>query len=290
MAAPATVGGEPHPTYATGETWEGRMWAMTREPVYLPLTRYRKSVRRGVRAQSTRSNLANRGEKNGVSGETTFVGSVDMFFSKSFLQNFAIAFLVFSIFGFNIGPAEAHHPMDFQTPQTVLQGLLSGFGHPIIGFDHLAFVVGLGFISALFPSGLAALSSFIVGCLVGCIIHINSLDLPLVEPIIASSVILAGVIIAFRYALSKYVFGPAIAIFGVFHGYAYGEAIIGAEGSVLGAYLMGLSLVQFCIGALVYCGFRFLGPKFSRTDFGARMAGMTIGGFGAATLFGQVIS
>ena len=50
VAAPATVGGESHPTYATGETWEGRMWAMTREPVYLPLTRYRRSARRGVRA------------------------------------------------------------------------------------------------------------------------------------------------------------------------------------------------------------------------------------------------
>lgn len=100
MAAPATVGGEPHPAYATGETWEGRMWAMTREPVYLPLTRYRISVRRGVRAQSTRSNLANRGEKNGVSGEKTFVGSVDMFFSRSFFIKFAGAFLVFSVFGF----------------------------------------------------------------------------------------------------------------------------------------------------------------------------------------------
>jgi len=234
--------------------------------------------------------LANRGEKNGVSGEKTFVGSVAMFFSKSLLPKFAIVFVVLCVFGSSIGPAEAHHPMDFQTPQTVLQGLLSGFGHPIIGLDHLAFVVGLGFMGALVPSGLAALSSFIIGCLVGCTIHLNSFDLPLVELIIASSVILVGVMIALRYAISTYAFAVAIGIFGVFHGYAYGEAIIGAEASVLGAYLMGLSLVQFCIGAAVYFGLRLLRSKFSRIDFGARMAGITIGGFGAATLFGQVIS
>ena len=234
--------------------------------------------------------MANRGEKNGVSGEKTFDGSIDMFSSKSLLPKFAIIFFIFSGFGFSIGPAEAHHPMDFQIPQTILQGLLSGFGHPIIGLDHLAFVVGLGFISALVLSGLAAWISFIVGCLVGCIIHLNSFDLPLVEPIIASSVILVGVMTALRYAPSKYVFGPAIGIFGVFHGYAYGEAIIGAEASVLGAYLLGLSLVQFCIGAAVCFGVRFLRPKLSRINFSARMAGMTIGGFGAATLFGQVIS
>ena len=234
--------------------------------------------------------MANRDEKNGVSGEKTFVGSIDMFLSKSLLPKFAIIFLTLSVFGLSIGPAEAHHPMDFQIPQTVLQGLLSGFGHPIIGLDHLVFVVGLGFMSVLVPSGLAALSSFILGCLVGCIVHLNSFDLPLVEPIIASSVILVGVMIALRYATSTYVFAVAIGILGVFHGYAYGEAIIGAEVSVLGAYLIGLSIVQFCIGAMVYLGLRFLRSRFSRIDFGAQMAGITMGGFGAATLFGQVIS
>lgn len=234
--------------------------------------------------------MANRGEKNGVSGEKTFDGSIDMFFSKSLLPKFAIIFLIFSVFGFSIGPAEAHHPMDFQTPRTILQGLLSGFGHPIIGLDHLAFVVGLGFMGVLVPSGLAALSSFVIGCLVGCTVHLNSSDLPLVETIIASSVILVGVMIALRYATSTYLFAAAIGILGVFHGYAYGEAIIGAETSVLGAYLLGLSLVQFCIGAMVYFGLRILRARFSRIDFGARMAGITIGGFGVATLFGQVIS
>ena len=39
-------------------------------------------------------------------------------------------------------PAWAHHPMGGTLPQTFLQGLLSGFGHPVIGVDHLAAIVG----------------------------------------------------------------------------------------------------------------------------------------------------
>ena len=30
----------------------------------------------------------------------------------------------------------------------MLHGLLSGIGHPIIGFDHLAFVIAVGLIAA----------------------------------------------------------------------------------------------------------------------------------------------
>ena len=36
-------------------------------------------------------------------------------------------------------PAAAHHPMGGTPPSTFVEGLLSGFGHPVIGPDHLAF-------------------------------------------------------------------------------------------------------------------------------------------------------
>ncbi len=36
-----------------------------------------------------------------------------------------------------ISPAFAHHPLGGEAPQTIANGLLSGVGHPIIGFDHL---------------------------------------------------------------------------------------------------------------------------------------------------------
>ena len=39
-------------------------------------------------------------------------------------------------------PAFAHHAMGGGVPSTLGQGLLSGFGHPVIGVDHLAFAGG----------------------------------------------------------------------------------------------------------------------------------------------------
>ena len=44
----------------------------------------------------------------------------------------------------SVAAAHAHHVMGGQTPATFVQGLLSGFGHPIIGIDHLAFIVAMG--------------------------------------------------------------------------------------------------------------------------------------------------
>ena len=38
-------------------------------------------------------------------------------------------------------PAEAHHVMGGRMPSTFMEGLLSGLGHPVVGLDHLAFIV-----------------------------------------------------------------------------------------------------------------------------------------------------
>lgn len=47
------------------------------------------------------------------------------------------------------GVVWAHHFMEDQLPQTFAQGLLSGLAHPVIGVDHLAFIVAAGFLLAL---------------------------------------------------------------------------------------------------------------------------------------------
>ena len=52
-----------------------------------------------------------------------------------------------------ITPAFAHHPMGGATPSTFTEGLLSGLGHPIIGLDHLAFVIGVGLMALMLPAG-----------------------------------------------------------------------------------------------------------------------------------------
>ena len=45
-------------------------------------------------------------------------------------------------------PAYAHHPMGGTTPTTFTEGLLSGFGHPVLGLDHLAALVVVGLLAS----------------------------------------------------------------------------------------------------------------------------------------------
>lgn len=39
--------------------------------------------------------------------------------------------------------SHAHHPVG-GSPETILQRFLSELGHPVIGVDHLTFVLGIG--------------------------------------------------------------------------------------------------------------------------------------------------
>jgi urease accessory protein len=188
-------------------------------------------------------------------------------------------------------PAAAHHPMGYQLPQTFAQGLLSGFGHPVIGLDHLAFVIGIGLIAALVPRGLIAFGAFIGGCLAGCVIHLFSVDLPIVEPIIAASIIATGIVLLLQQHIGAIVFAIGIGITGIFHGYAYGESIIGAEASVLGAYLIGFSLIQYGIGAVTYFVVKTLKAKpVTWAENSIRSAGAVIGSFGLYVLTIQFIA
>ncbi|MCP4331812.1 MAG: hypothetical protein GY785_04090 [Gammaproteobacteria bacterium] len=45
------------------------------------------------------------------------------------------------------GPALAHHLLAGMPVTTFAHGLMSGFGHPILGFDHLFFVTSVGIIA-----------------------------------------------------------------------------------------------------------------------------------------------
>ncbi len=159
---------------------------------------------------------------------------------------------VLTTFGFAL-PAAAHHPMGGATPATLMEGLLSGFGHPIIGVDHLMFIIGFGIACYYFGQRIGAIVLFILGTLAGTLLHLRAPDVPYAEALVAASLIGLGVLLFRR---SEFLRGnAATALFaacGIAHGYAYGEAIIGAEATPLLAYLSGFSMVQF---AIVLCGY-----------------------------------
>ena len=75
-------------------------------------------------------------------------------------------------------PAFAHHPMGGATPSTMSEGLLSGIGHPIIGLDHLAFVVAMGVAAFLIGSRFLLPLFFILATIVGTGLHLQAINLP----------------------------------------------------------------------------------------------------------------
>ncbi|MGB0926172.1 MAG: HupE/UreJ family protein, partial [Pikeienuella sp.] len=59
------------------------------------------------------------------------------------------ALLIASAAAMAATPALAHHPLGGMPMETFAHGVLSGIGHPLLGFDHLFFVLAVG-VAALF--------------------------------------------------------------------------------------------------------------------------------------------
>jgi urease accessory protein len=147
-------------------------------------------------------------------------------------------------------PAAAHHPMGGAMPQTLWQGFASGIGHPVIGLDHLAFLLAAGVLAAALRrnEALRAIAGFLAAGMAGLALHMAGIGLGMTEALVAASVLLAGValLVAKRVSAPALLLGFALA--GLFHGHAFAEAVIGAEATPIIAYLAGLALIQ---GALM---------------------------------------
>jgi urease accessory protein len=158
-------------------------------------------------------------------------------------------------------PALAHHPMGGKTPSTLMEGLLSGFGHPVLGFDHFVFIIAAGLLAAPRARGLILPAAFVIGSFVGSLLHIQSVDLPGGEYLIAGSVLLMGALLLSRREIGDSLFAAVLALAGLLHGHALAEAIIGAEPTPLVAYLGGLALTQYVIAAGAALAWRFLATR-----------------------------
>jgi urease accessory protein len=149
-----------------------------------------------------------------------------------------------------IAPALAHHVMGRELPSTLWHGLLSGLGHPIIGIDHFAFVIGVGLVSYLVGRIALLPLLFVAGTVLGCFVHLQDLDLPGSEAAIAFSLVVLAAIVGMRERIPVGVIAVLFAAAGILHGYAYGESIVGAEPAPLGAYVLGFALIQYGIAVI----------------------------------------
>ncbi|TVQ52718.1 MAG: hydantoin utilization protein A [Spirulina sp. DLM2.Bin59] len=187
--------------------------------------------------------------------------------------------------------ALAHHPFGGNVPSNALTGFLSGLGHPVIGMDHFAFVIATGLLAALWGrQGLIIPVAFVITTLVGTGLHLQLLDLPLAELVIAASVLGFGVWLALPERGQWWGVAIAAALAGIFHGYAYGEAIIGAEMNPLIAYLAGFGVVQLGVAVGVFAFAQRFWPNLEEVKaLPLRFSGFAIAGIGLAFLSGEIL-
>lgn len=182
------------------------------------------------------------------------------------------------------GPAWAHHPLGGMPMETFAHGILSGIGHPVLGFDHLFFVILVG-IAALFTSRpRMAPAAYILAMLAGCMMIFSGSALPATEVIVGLSLLVLGGLVLSGRAMGA---GTAMAIFagfGLFHGAAFGASIAGQEATlgapVLIAYLIGLGFVQFGIALLAGWVASTVFHATEATAISARLAGAVVAGVG----------
>lgn len=189
----------------------------------------------------------------------------------------ALGFLVFA------SPASAHHPMGGKTPSNFFEGFLSGLAHPVIGLDHLAFIVTVGLFAALKPQGIFIPLSFVLSAMLGTGIHLLGVSIPVVELIVSGSILLFGILLAIKNSPNVLIMVALSAVAGLFHGYAYGEAIFGAQITALVAYLVGFTMIQLVISsAALFIAQKVLKGDFSQVSPNLKSAGLVICGIGAA--------
>lgn len=176
-------------------------------------------------------------------------------------------------------PALAHHPLGGETPATLTNGLLSGIGHPVLGLDHLAFIIAVGVAAMLAGRPLMAPLAYIATMLGGVALHVMAIEVPMAEFAIALSLLVIGAMIASGRAFSQAAWLGVFAVAGLFHGFAFGESIYGAEATPMISYLFGLGVTQWVIAAGAGFAVSALAGA-SNVLTPARMAGAAVLGMG----------
>jgi len=175
-------------------------------------------------------------------------------------------------------PVLAHHPMGGRTPANFFEGLLSGLGHPVIGLDHCAFLLAIGLLAIGRKHRLLLPAGFVIMTVVGTLVHVAGVNLFPVEAVVAVSVLGAGVLLVSNRDYRTGLLGLFVACAGLFHGHAYGEAIVGAESTPLLAYLAGFSIIQYCVAlSAMWLGARIIrAAHLPAANMMARTAGSAI--------------
>ncbi|WPH13145.1 HupE/UreJ family protein [Variovorax paradoxus] len=170
----------------------------------------------------------------------------------------------------------------------VHHGFTTGFLHPLTGADHLAAMVAVGLWSALaarraWPDLLWAPLAFAGMLLVGALMGLAGVQLPAVEPMIAASLLVLGLLVATRIHLPAAAAAAVVGVFAVFHGVAHGYELASEDGAALTlAGMVGATALLHLAGIVLGWSLRHANAWLPR------VAGAAVLGLGA-TLLAQAI-
>lgn len=159
----------------------------------------------------------------------------------------------------------------------------SGLVHPFAGLDHVLAMVAIGVWAA--QNGGRALwavpLSFVATMLLGAALGIAGMPLPSVEPAIAVSLMILGLLVTLSVRMRLAAGMAVAAVFALFHGHAHGTEIITVS---IAQYLLGMTIAT----ALLH-GAGMIFGSLPKAGFGAkvlRFGGAAIAATGAWMLVG----
>ena len=193
-------------------------------------------------------------------------------------------------------PAIAHYPLDGMAMTTFWHGFLSGVAHPVLGIDHLVFILTIG-VSAVFASGKMKMAACaLVGVFAGVALTIAGIAIPGVETLIAISlIVLGGIVLASafvnsasdRFSFFVTLLPVAVSVFSVLHGSVYARVLVEQKSlvfSVVAGFVLALPVIYtllLLLGNAASIGFQ----QFSRTAFGpTRLMSLLSIGLGVSLL------
>jgi urease accessory protein len=166
-------------------------------------------------------------------------------------QTAALMALIVVLAGWS-GPVLAH------AGHGVADGFLSGFAHPLLGWDHLVAMVAVGLWGAFLRAPAIWLLPVVFPLVmaIGGALGVLGVPLPAVEIGIAGSGLILGLLVAFAVRLPLAGAAVIVGLFAIFHGHAHGTELPEAVNPF--AYALGfvvatglLHLAGIAFGALI---------------------------------------
>lgn len=151
------------------------------------------------------------------------------------------------------------------------ENALAGLLHPLTGVDHLLAMVAVGLWAA--QLGQQATRTlpivFPVVMVAGALLALSGVYLPAIEPMIAASVIVLGVLVAARIRLPAIASAVIVAAFAIVHGYAHAADGPAGEMPSYAAGFVAATVLLHLVGVVIGARISRPGVQYGRTMTGA---------------------